>query len=518
MDDNNFVGGVVDIHQQTVRQGTRCDVARAYIDPLLNNTTSTNGRHRRPNLFVVTQARCRKVLVEKKTDNGGKLIACGVELYPEGNESNSPSPSIIKVMCTKEVILSAGVLGSPQILLQSGIGPQGDTLQLKHVGQNLQDHIVSFLTYSPKLGQQGGSRNQDIGCINKSKIDGTPFRLFNALYQMFLKGQGPLTSSTYDASLFFSSSSSNNMSNMMEKLPYPDLQLSMLCSPCDPDILENNLGLDFDTFEIDRSKEMAPNSEGLSLCCCLLHPKSRGYVELRNNKNSNSNISSSSASSDNNDNNKCDLVIHANYFSDEGNEDIQRLIVALRTGFKVANTAPLNNLIAGVPWLPKDLLKKYNLSTIAPPADEREYPDAFFEEYLRRYASTQYHFTSTCKMGKTPNEGVVNEQLEVFGIDGLRVADASIQPEIVSGNTNASCILIGERAADFIREKYNLTSNPIDLNQAVKEYESGIRRNRIIKFAIFVAVLTAGFVAFIMGMAKVVAMVVKANNLSPTTV
>jgi choline dehydrogenase len=263
--------GIVGLHQQTVRQGSRCDTGRAYVDPLLSSN------HCRPNLFVVTSAKCQKVLTHSVN---GKLTAYGVELVPDTPNGRTA----VTVRCHKEVILSAGSLGSPQILLQSGIGPEGDVLTLSQVGQNLQDHLTTFVKFS------GRREKQDIGSVNKEKATELWTFLPN-LYQMFVHNRGILTSSTYDASIFFPSNAS---------LPYPDLQLSILCAS----VNLGTLGIDLEDFELDDCG-IGAKSEGLVVCCTLLHPNSEGHGMLNDNDNHN-------------------LTIHDNYLSD--NEDLRRMI------------------------------------------------------------------------------------------------------------------------------------------------------------------------------------------------
>lgn len=243
--------GVVGLHQQTVRQRTRCDTARAYIAPVI---------YKRSNLFVLTGVKCRSVMTET---NDGTVSASGVLLVVDSAITTTKEMTI-SIRCHKEVILSAGALASPQILSQSGIGPNGSIVKSPQVGQNLQDHVVAFLHYTPKGGQ-----DTDIGTINEHKAVGGWNDLWNKL-QLFLFHRGMLTSSAYDASLFYASDPS---------LPYYDLQMSALCTPTNKSVFENNLGLDLDAFEF-AEEDTAPDAEGMVICHTLLHPKSKGHVEL----------------------------------------------------------------------------------------------------------------------------------------------------------------------------------------------------------------------------------------------
>ena len=97
-------------------------------------------------------------------------------------------------------------------------------------------------------------------------------------------------------------------------------------------------------------------------------------------------------------------------------------------------------------------------------------------------------------MGCSKEVAVVDHNLKVFGVEGLRVADASIQPEIVSGNTQASCVVIGEKAADIIREEYDLKSNPQDLLEAVAVYEEAVQRKRWMMLIGGLSAVTLGLV------------------------
>lgn len=442
--------GIVGLHQQSVRQGTRCDTGRAYISPLMVKKEKYN----RPNLFVLTGGKCISVLTKSTFDakSGIKVMAYGVGLV---KNSNNKQAATHQVHCKKEVILSAGAIGSPQILMQSGIGPAGSVVDLPQVGQHLQDHAMCLLRFSPKLGQG----NQDIGSINGKKAEGSLRASLTNLYELFWYGKGLLTSSVYDASLFFYSNDSSFVDATKSKekkgkrQPYPDLQLSCFCTAGDEYLMTEDLGIDMEAFAKDGEFDL--DSEGLIAVSTLLHPKSLGSITL---------------DKDNKDGHG--ISIRANYFTDQEGEDVRRMVACLGKAFEMASADPLSDLLARTPMLPIDLLQKYKLPTGASSVLEwKDFPFAFWEDYVRRYASTLYHPTSTCRIGTDRTKGVVNAKLQVFGVDNLRVADASIQPEIVSGNTNASCVVIGERAAELLQHDHKLKSNPVSLQQAVEDYE-----------------------------------------------
>lgn len=507
---NNAVG-VVGLHQFSVRQGTRCDASRAYLDPILLGSAA----RQRPNLFVLTGAKCQKVLLEpskqqSSTGNSNAVVnshkAVGVQLIPDDDTGNDDlKPTLL--YCEKEILLSAGALGSPQILLQSGIGPASSSLiQSPQVGRNLQDHAVCFLRYSPRLGQG----NQNIGTVNAYKAEG--WKTAGAhLYRMLFQSKGMLTSAAYDASMFYASGIPlGGGSEKQHLMPAwsknrPDLQIGALVTGGDLQVLQENIGLDFGPMEMHAS-EVESNAEGMVFCCTLLHPASRGSVELSATNDEKKNDKQNRK----NNNNNNGLVIHANYFTDKGNQDMQRIVAGLRMAIRIAQSGPYQDLLAKTPLWPVDLCDKYKV----PLNDKKhyfsadDYPEAFLEEYVRRYATTLYHPTSTCRMGRNSKEAVVDARLRVYGVENLRVVDASIQPTIVSGNTQASCVVIGEKAVDILREDHKLKGNPHDLLQAADEYEASIatRRRRL---------LVAG-VAGIVSIAMISIFAVDSSRASPS--
>jgi choline dehydrogenase-like flavoprotein len=152
---------------------------------------------------------------------------------------------------------------------------------------------------------------------------------------------------------------------------------------------------------------------GYSVHCCVLRPKSRGSVSLSSNDP------------------LAPPLIDTNFLSEQ--DDVDRLV----RGFKLI----------------RNVMKQPALASLGGRESKnsaRAQTDAEIERYIRDHADCAYHPVGTCRMGQGPLD-VVDEQLRVKGVEGLRVADASIMPNIVSGNTNAPSIMIGEKAADMIR-------------------------------------------------------------------
>ena len=277
----------------------------------------------------------------------------------------------------REVVLSAGAIGSPQLLMLSGIGP-GEQLR-EHaiepmvespgVGENLQDHPFFLLCYESKV-------NEDLADAEKPP----------ALLKWLLRRSGPLTSNVGEAMAFV---------RTRPGLPAADAQL--LFGPA----YYHDHG--FDTFD----------GHAFSLAAALLAPRARGRLRLR------------SADPDA----KPDLV--GNHLSEP--EDLATLVAAFKMLREIAATEPLAS-VRGRPLVPSEEVES----------------DEEIEAFLRSETDLLYHPVGTCRMG-SDETAVVDPELRVRGVEGLRVADASVMPVITGGNTNAPTIMIGEKAADLIR-------------------------------------------------------------------
>jgi choline dehydrogenase len=321
----------------TVRDGRRFTVADGYLRPALS----------RANLTVVTHAHTDRVLIE-----GARCT--GVEFRRNGE--------LQKVQATSEVILSAGVIGSPRILLLSGIGPADDlerlgipvVAHLEGVGRNLQDHVL----------------------------------LAGLVYEC----QGPLPpvrNNGAESTLWWKSDS---------RLISPDIQ---------PVFIE---------FALATAAVAArlPHERCYTICPSVVRPASRGAVTL--------------ASADP----SAPPAIDVNFLSRDA--DINAMLAAVELCREIGAA---------------DAFRPFRAREVMPGPLRR----ADMVNFIRQTASTYFHPASTCSMGNGP-ASVVDPELKVHGIDGLRVADASIMPTVTSGNTNAPSVMIGEKLSELITKRF----------------------------------------------------------------
>jgi choline dehydrogenase len=349
--------------QFTIRQNKRHSTATAFLNPV---------QHRK-NLHVRVNVLVKRILMDDGKANGVEII---------GNDG-----SVEKIYCAQEVILSAGAIQSPKILLHSGIGDTGvlkkagieQQLHLPGVGKNLQDHV-----WAPV------SRLATIGTANNVV---KPLNMAKALLQYLLLSKGPLINSPIEANAFLKTTNADDR---------PDIQFHM--APL-------HLGNDYqhDLYDIKK----IPTTSGFTILNILLHPESRGEVVVAN------------------ANPEDGPVIQPNFLAAE--KDRVVLLQGLKTAIEVINAPAFASYSKGDMHFP-----------LAATTDEA------LLEHIKKSLETLYHPVGTCKMGND-DMAVVNERLQVHGINNLRVIDASVMPEITSGNTNAPTIMIAEKGADMIK-------------------------------------------------------------------
>jgi len=295
-----------------------------------------------------------------------------------------------QIKVRKEIILCGGAFGSPQILMLSGVGD----------GAELSKISIAVKKELPGVGKNLHD-HLFYGISALSKWKGTlnninlPFNQFLHTLAWLFQRKGPLTTSPLEAVAFFKTD---------ENLAQPDLQLHFA-----PAHLGNNAnlaaGADF------YNPKTYPKTDGFTILPSLIQPKSRGYVSLQS-KNPNE-----------------APIIQPNYL--EHPDDLKTLVKGYHKVKSIIESKAFKSFTDGVNF------------------PEKIESEADIESHIKKVVESIYHPVGTCKMG-TDTMSVVDAELRVHGIKNLRVADANIMPQIISGNTNAPTIMIAERAAEFI--------------------------------------------------------------------
>ncbi len=342
--------------------GHRANAAYSFLDDVLE----------RPNLTVLTRTQVTRVLFDGKQ-------AVGIEVCRDGRQGKRE-----QLTASKEVILSAGVINSPQLLKLSGVGPAAELAQhaiplvheLPGVGENLQDHPDVILRY---LSKAGGS------------LITAPHPQSIRFFSKVLFGKNFIFTPT-DAGGFVKSSPEE---------PIPDLQLQFASIRMQP----HGEGL------------FTPMRSGYVLHVCHLRPESRGSIKL--------------ASKDP----FAAPRIEANYFEKE--KELKALVKGVRLCRDILNQPAMAFFNGGEECPGK------NVQT-----------DEQLEEWIRQHVETVYHTAGSCKMGND-NMAVVDADLKVHGLSGLRVIDASIMPTITGSNIHAPTVMIAEKGAHKVLQQWH---------------------------------------------------------------
>jgi|TARA_B100000959_G_scaffold209702_1_gene220223 choline dehydrogenase-like flavoprotein len=348
--------GVYNVNQ---KKGERVNSYRAFIKPILA----------RKNLTIYKNTRVKSIEIEGE-------VAKSVNIHTNGIEK--------KITCLNEVILCAGAIESPRLLLASGIGDKNDLesagisckYNLTGVGKNLQDHLDTMVTVRSK-------KAESIGVSWRSLLP----HVLMAPFKYYLKRKGWWTTNFVEAGGF--------AKTKFAEQDYPDIQFHF--TP----IYRSHRGRKFEF------------GHGYSIFTCLLRPHSRGSVKLKK------------------EDGKIKLLIDHNFLSDVRDE--ANIVEAIKKAREVLSSPEFDEVRG---------------EEIAPGRSIQS--DEELLNYIRKTALTVYHPVGTCKMGVDELAVVSPHDLKVKGMRNLRVIDASIMPNIVSGNTSAPTMMIAEKGARMI--------------------------------------------------------------------
>jgi choline dehydrogenase-like flavoprotein len=410
--------GVVSLLQTTTRAGKRSSTYHAFLE---------GDVERRPNLDVICGAHVTRVILQ---GGPGELRAIGVEY-------RTPDGETAVAQAANEVVLCAGAVGSPHILMLSGVGPKRELeavgvacqLDAPDVGKHLKDHLQVGLIYpAPGTGvsmnQMGLSMGPDALRAPAGPLPADPaddadlpeeLQALKAeaerrVTEWATTGHGLASSSLYDASAWFSTGLGDHHTH--------DAQLAFFICGYNDDIWRRCLRVEPSGLFDHPDQRLAPDAESVIVLANPVQPHSEGEIVL-----------ASADSSDQPD-------IRMNYYDDP--HDMKVMVAVLRRALDVVAKWPTQRQL-GPLLVPPALAAKHGYAMGDTPSD------ALLEDLARHHSSTVYHLTSTCRIGS-----VVDARLRVIGIADLRVADASIMPNVISGNTNAAAIMIGEKAAEML--------------------------------------------------------------------
>lgn len=367
------------IFQWSTKNGRRQDMGTVYIKPFL----------KRPNLKVITGAYVVKIEINNRTNEADSVLF-------------TKSGTTHRVKAKKEIILSAGAVASPKILILSGIGPRKhleelgiDLVQDLEVGSNLQDHCSIGLRVS-----------SDVSLPKES--------LYDQIID-YLNGRGTLTSATVPQSVGF-----YNFKDANNSVPNTEI-VQIILTPSSDDRKVNRIKKDIYPY-------LWGNNESHILFTIIdLAPKSVGTIRLKS---------------------KDPFeypLIDLGFLSDPNNEDINNLYQGIEFILKLIQTKPYRRLNA-----------QYLAGPIPPCKHLKFKSKNYWYCFIRYMADEFYHPIRSCPMGRSKYSGaVVDNKLQVFGVKKLRVVDASVFPTVVTTHTAMTVVLVAEKAADIIKSKYS---------------------------------------------------------------
>lgn len=372
--------------QAAIANGTRQSTNVAYLYPISS----------RKNLHVKKNSFATKLLI----DNDKNVY--GIKFVSHGRTYS--------VNASKEVIISAGTINTPQLLMLSGIGPSKHLKQMgietvvnSAVGYNLMDHTApGALTF----------------VVNSTTMTPHEFYDMKNIERYTNDLNGPISSAGGVEAIAFIDTEGRN-----ETADFPDLELLQLGASINTDpILKRNFGIRDELYD---SMIATVNRDAFMVFPMVMRPKSRGRIKLRSR------------------NPFHHPIILPNYFNDP--YDLEISVRGIRKMIELLDTKAFKRLNAELLKMPLPGCSQHQFNS-----------DDYWKCYTRHFTFTIYHHCGTAKMGpSTDKRAVVDPTLKVYGVKGLRVADASIMPEIITGHTNAPTIMIAEKAADMIKQDWN---------------------------------------------------------------
>ncbi|KDR06741.1 hypothetical protein L798_03735, partial [Zootermopsis nevadensis] len=371
----------------TLINGTRCNTAKAFLNPAKN----------RKNLHVLKHSKVTRIIIDPGTKVANKV------------EFSSNDGKLYQVNIKKEVIVSAGTINSPQVLMLSGIGPEEhlkefgiDVIKDLKVGENLQDHLI-FLGSVYNIRKSGKSQSSSLSFLDAS-------------YEYLTRRSGPLaTHNGNTVTGFIRTKFSSN--------ERPDIEIFCFIISANDTNAAATVGTSFGLADetIISLQEMSKEGDVVMLAPLLGQPRSKGKILL-----------SSSNPSDN-------PKIYAGYLTDR--EDLDALLEGIEATTRIMQTGVMKSREARSRRLAVNSCEVFDFDS-----------SSYWECMLRNIATSAFHAVGTCKMGPSSDpESVVDPRLRVHGVKRIRVADASIMPIIVATPTYATSIMIGEKAADMIK-------------------------------------------------------------------
>ncbi|XP_059474605.1 glucose dehydrogenase [FAD, quinone]-like [Neocloeon triangulifer] len=377
--------------QVTQRNGARCSASKAFLRPIRN----------RANLHVAKEAQATKILIDPATKR-----AWGVEFQRRTGRH--------VVRARKEVILSAGAIDTPKLLMLSGVGPRAHleslNISVVHaspgVGNNLQEHVsMSGLTFLV---------NDTVALTEERLAKLEPF------LQYVNEGRGPLTLAGGVEGLGYIRTKAADT-----PLDYPDIELIFASGSLNSDdgrVVRKGLGMTDEVY--DAVFKPINSRDAWTVWPMVLKPNSRGWVRLKSN------------------NPLAWPVMYGNYFDDP--RDLESIVEGIKFSIKLSGTAAFQRYNSTLHDIPLPGCVQFEFNT-----------DDYWRCAVRQVTTTLHHQCGTAKMGpKSDPDAVVDPELRVHGIKGLRVVDASIIPRIPAAHTNAVCFMIGEKASDMIKSSY----------------------------------------------------------------